>query len=250
MNVDEARVRVCRLDPAFALDVFDDAVAFLDDRGVLTQTPCCSIPSLFGACHEEPHSPGKRGYGTWPKTRWWWGGALGNTEGVTVAKLHRGKNVFLSREVADIVDPLCREELARAMDGALGAEATRIVRHLDAAGPSTTDDLKRELGLDGKAFHRGRDALLKRGAVLARSFTEEAGHDGHRHSGELRCWDHVATTVHAHPLGALLRAVVAAAVVLPVAEATSALTWRLPAEADGVERLRDGRLTVTDAAYR
>lgn len=251
MNVDERRVEACRLDPARRLIELEDALSFLHDRGMLTLTPCCALPSLFGACHEEPHSPGKRGYGTWPKTRWWWGGAVAAADGVIVAKLHRGKNLYLSSRVADLVDPLCREEVARARDGAYGEDPRRLLEHLVAAGPATTDDIKVELGFDAKQHQRARAALEKRGAVLSTGLTVDTGSEGgHLHTSELRVWDHVvATAAPADPRPALLAAVVAAAVVIHEREARRALQWDLPAEADGVERLEDGRLAATGALY-
>jgi hypothetical protein len=57
----ERRAYECRLTPDRALDTLDDAVEFLRDRGMLTRTTDCSLPSLYEACHEEPYKPGGRG---------------------------------------------------------------------------------------------------------------------------------------------------------------------------------------------
>jgi hypothetical protein len=249
--IDARRAEACKLDPAFKLVELEEAVAFVHDRGMLTLTPCCALPSLFGACHEEAHSPGKKGYGTWPKTRWWWGGAVAATDGVTVAKLHGGKNVYLSSRVTDLVDPLCREELARARDGAFGEDAQRLVELLVTAGPATTDEVKDALGFEAKAYQRARSTLERRGAIVSTGLTAETGGDGgHLHTSELRAWDHApATPAPSDPRPALLHAVVAAAVVISEKEARRALRWDLPAEADGVERMPDGRLAVTGAVY-
>jgi hypothetical protein len=54
----ERRERECRLIPELALQTLDEAEAFLHDRGLLTRNPSLSLPSLFGACHEEPYKPG------------------------------------------------------------------------------------------------------------------------------------------------------------------------------------------------
>ena len=51
--MEKRRAKVCRLDPTLALEEFEEAQGFLEDRGLLTLTACCSLPSLFGACHEE-----------------------------------------------------------------------------------------------------------------------------------------------------------------------------------------------------
>src|SRR5258708_11667020 len=78
----DKRDRVCRLRPEFALTSLVEAEQFLLDRGLLTLTPDCSLPSLFGACHEEPYAPGKPGFGQWPKTKGRAGYALASTTAV------------------------------------------------------------------------------------------------------------------------------------------------------------------------
>ena len=58
----------CRLTPDRALETFADAHDFLRDRGLLTRTPDCALPSLYEACHEDPYQPGGRGFASWPAT--------------------------------------------------------------------------------------------------------------------------------------------------------------------------------------
>ena len=62
----ERRAIACRLSPDRALLVtLEEAEAFLLERGLLTLTSSDSaLPSLFGACHEEPYAPGVRGFGS------------------------------------------------------------------------------------------------------------------------------------------------------------------------------------------
>ena len=230
-ELQQRRVEICRLEPQFALVELDDAIAFVHDRGLVTLTPCCSLPSLFAACHEEPHSPGKPGYGRYPKTRWWWGGALAEAEHVTATKLHGGKTLYLAPRLVDVVAPLCLESLADAKTGRFGEDAARIVGVLEAAGPSTTDDFKEELGLDARRYQRARTALEKHGAVLSRHVTVDADTGGHRHLSELRLWEHVPPRASAtidDRLIELLVAAVSAAVVLPKADARRAFTWTVP----------------------
>ena len=252
-DLEARRTEACRLDPALALDRLDEAVTFLDERGLLTLTPCCSLPSLFGACHEEPHSPGKPGYGQYPRTRWWWGGALAETPGVVPAKIHQGKTLYLSGRLVGLVDPLARAETAHAEAGEHGPVAARITAHLAAAGPSTTDDLKLELGLDPRAYQRGRRALERRGVVVSRHVTVDAAGGGHRHLAELARWDQLVDTLSDmtadEALAQLLVAAVEAAVVLPAREARQAFAWPIPeamvddaVTAGRVVRLPDGRL--------
>ncbi|OGN85922.1 MAG: hypothetical protein A3G84_07515 [Chloroflexi bacterium RIFCSPLOWO2_12_FULL_71_12] len=188
------RIRLCRLTADRALESVDDAEAFLHDRRMLTLVADSSLPSLFGATHEEPYAAVKAGFGSWPKTKWRWGGELAGRTGVLTAKIHRGKLVFLSREAASIADPLCRESLARAADGELGPEAATIVSHLAAAGPSSVDDLKTELGLDAKTLRSAREKLESSGAVVSKGTVVPAAIEpGHKHSSTLARWDQAFT---------------------------------------------------------
>ena len=183
------RTKACRLVPELSLDSFEEVPDFLEDRALLTLTPCCSLPSLFGACHEEPHSPGKGGYGQYPRTRWWWGGALAECPGVTATKLHRGTTLFLAGRLVRMVDPLCRAELSAAAAGDHGSDAARLVDHLGAAGPTTTEDLKVELGLTSSALRRLRRRLERVGAILPRHLRLDTPGGGHRHTSQLSRWD-------------------------------------------------------------
>ena len=59
----------CRLAPARALRSPDEAAEFLRDRGLLTRTTDCALPSLYEACHEEPYQAGGHGFASWPATK-------------------------------------------------------------------------------------------------------------------------------------------------------------------------------------
>jgi len=188
------RIRVCRLTADRALADIEHADAFLRDRRLLTLVPDSSMPSLFGATHEEPYAPGKAGFGSWPKTKWKWGGELAARPGVLTPKIHKGKLLFLSREAAAVVDPLCRESLDLAADGQMGTDAATIVRHLAVAGPSKVEDLKTELGLEAKALRSAREKLESAGAIVAREALVPVGIEpGHRHSSTLARWDQAWT---------------------------------------------------------
>ena len=244
------RTQACRLVPELRLDTFEDAPDFLEDRGLLTLTPCCSLPSLFGACHEEPHSPGKGGYGQYPRTRWWWGGALAECPGVTATKLHRGTTLFLSERLVRMVDPLCRTELSAAEAGDQGPDAARLVEHLRAAGPTTTEDLKVELGLTSSALRRLRSRLERVGVILPRHLRLDTPGGGHRHTSQLSRWDQVVPGAEPvrgvdEALADLVVAAVAAAVVAPEADVRRFFSWRLrPDLIDGA--VNDGRLVRVD----
>src|SRR6266508_709804 len=159
----------CRLTPDRALETLEDASA---------------LPSLFGACHEEPWSDAP-GFGSWPKTKYWWPAALP----ARATKLHKGKTLFVGDRVAHAIAPLCLSELDGAREGRHGEEERRFVEHLAAAGRSTTEELKEELALDTRTFRRTRARLERVGAVASRGLIFECEGEPHRHTSEFRLWD-------------------------------------------------------------
>ncbi len=215
----ERRAYECRLTPDRALASLDDAEAFLLDRGLLTRTADCALPSLFGACHEEPYAPGKPGFGQWPRTKFPWFGELGARGHLTLA-VHRGKSLLVTEAVARLLDPLCRAELSRLQDD-------RLLRHLAEAGPSELEDLQLELGLSPKELRRLRTPLERCGALVSRSVVYE---DPHRHTSVLSRWNQVLLEpAQDGGLDELLVAAVRAAVVAPEPEVPRWFPWPCPA---------------------
>jgi hypothetical protein len=250
------RTEVCRLSPAFALDTTDDALEFLADRQLLTLTASSALPSLFGACHEEPYAPGKGGYGRYPKTRWWWGGWLADEPGVVTTKLAKGRQLFLDRTLAEAISALPCRDLARAEAGELGDDAAALVALLAERGVTNVDDVKAALGWDAARLRRVRTKVERTGSVLASGLREDLDDGGHRHSAELRRWDDaMPATTSALPdaddmddaLAALVVAGVRAAVIAPEAEVRRWFSW--PVATAMIERLVDEQrvLRVEDA---
>jgi hypothetical protein len=205
----------CRLTPDRALGSLDEAEAFLHDRGLLTRTADCALPSLFAACHEEPYAPDKPGFGQWPRTKFPWFGELG-ARGYATLAVHRGKSLLVTDEVARLLDPLCRAELALREDDPL-------LRHLAEAGPSELDDLQLELGLAPKELRRLRAPLERCGALVARSVVYE---DPHRHTSLLSRWDQVLPEpADGGGLAEVIVAAVRAAVLAPEGEVGSWFPW-------------------------
>src|SRR5215475_11448868 len=64
----------------------------------------------------------------------------------------------------------------------------RLLDHLAAAGPSSIEDLRTELGLTRQELKSLRAPLERCGAIIARSLQVTAG-EGHLHSSELVRWD-------------------------------------------------------------
>jgi hypothetical protein len=228
-DLQRRRNHECRLTPDRALDSLDDAESFLLDRGLLTRTADCALPSLFGACHEEPYAPDKPGFGQWPRTKYPWFGELG-ARGYATLAIHRGKSLLVSPATAQLLDPLCRAELASREDDPL-------LRHLAEAGPSELADLQLELGLAPKELRRLRVPLERCGAVVARSVVYE---EPHRHTSVLARWDQRFPETAEGGLAELIVAAVRATVVAPERELPHWFPWW----EDGlVERLvHEGRL--------
>jgi hypothetical protein len=247
------RTERCRLAPAFALQTTDDALMFLADRKLLTLTPSSSLPSLFGACHEEPYAPGKGGYGQYPRTRWWWGGWLADEPGVVATKLARGRQLFMDRALAEQIAPLPRRELARADAGQLGDDAAQLVSFLGDYGVANVAEVKAALGWEAARLRRARSSVEKWGAVLSRGAREDIDEDGgHRHTAELQRWDHaIDAEIDGDADGALatlLTAGVRAAVIAPDTEVRRWFSWSVSTAQ--IDRLiADGRVERLDGGF-
>jgi len=224
-ELQERRAFECRLMPDRALETLDDAEAFLRDRGLLTRAADSALPSLFEACHEEPYARDKPGFGQWPATKFPWFAELG-ARGYLVLNVHRGKSLLVTEEIAALLDPICRAELAR-MEEADPAWAS-LLRHLADAGPSELEDLQTELSLTPKALKQLRHPLERCGAVVSRALVYE---EPHRHTSVLARWDQVRPEPcrqedPRRALRELVCAGVGAAVVAPEPELARWFSWR------------------------
>jgi hypothetical protein len=162
----ERRERDCRLLPDRALETLDEAEHFLLDRGLLTRNPSLSLPSLFGACHEEPYRAGAGGFGEWPSTKWPWSFELALRPGVVAPKIHLGKTLYLSPDTARLADPIIRDEIDRLRQA--DPDWARVLDHLVDAGPSTPADLCVELGPRTPTAEGDRAPLERCGAIVGR----------------------------------------------------------------------------------
>jgi hypothetical protein len=214
-----------RLTPDRALETLDEAADWVLERGPVTLLPSTSLPSLFVACHEEPYGAHGRGFGAWPRTKWWWSCAL-EERGLLYAKLLRGTGIFLSDQVAALADPLCRKELVRAEAGEYGEHAQRLVAHLAETGPSFADELTVELNIAPQPFRGVRRRLEQFGVVVARGM-RIAPDGGHRHVSDLYRWDQLRPTPSLQGgLADLVAAGVRAAVLAPEREVRSWFSWK------------------------
>lgn len=227
-ELQERRDHECRLIPERALETLAEAEAFLRDRGLLTRNPSGSLPSLFGACHEEPYKPGAGGFGEWPSTKWPWSFELALRPGVVAPKIHIGKTLYLSEETVGLVDPIVRAEIDRMTESDEGW--ARVLAHLAEAGPSTPDDLLVELGLPRKDLKAIRAPLERCGVVVTRWEDDQS---------VLHRWDQLVTrsTGGSPDLGRLVVATVRAAVVVPEREPARWFSWRWRWERGLLDRL-------------
>jgi hypothetical protein len=229
-ELEERRAYELRLTPDRALGSLDETLGFLRSRGLLTRTPDSALPSFFGACHEEPYLAGRGGFAERPATKYPWYFDLAERADVHELWIHNGKSVLLSGETRALADPILRAELARvereADDWAL------LLGHLTAAGPSTKEDLRVELGLKPKEVKLTLSPLLRVGAVV-------------RRGDEYLRYDQAYPSASAGGgLDELVVAAVRAAVVAPEPEvARKWFSWRWLFSDGDVDRLvAEGRL--------
>ena len=238
----DLRAFACRLNPARALRSLDEAAEFLADRGMLTRTTDCALPSLFEACHQPPYRAGRGGFADWPETAYPWFWELAQRDGVYELAIHRGKKLLVTEAIARLADPLCRAELARAEAGT--GDSARLVHHLAAAGPSAVGDLKVELEWDAARLRRARAPLERTGAVVSHGVTLPGAESGHVHSSVLARWDQVIPNASGQgSLGDVVVAAVRAAVLAPETEVAAWFSWTGKPDAALVEALvASGRL--------
>ena len=242
-ELEERRAFECRLTPDRALETLDDAVAFIADRGLLTRTTDCSLPGLHEACHEPPYKQGARGFGSWPRTKWWWGSELTRHPEVVAAKIHRGKTLFLSPPAAALADPICRSEILRMEAADEGWAA--LLRHLGNMGPSLLEDLQRELDLKPKELREIRSPLERCGAILGRTFKVDDDW-----VTELARWDHVVPESQTGGLDELVVAGVRAAVICSEREPKRWFSWMWLWDDGLINRLlADGRLVRPEPGW-
>jgi hypothetical protein len=236
------RAHACRLTPDRALETLDEAEQFLRERGLLTRTTCCSLPSLFEACHEEPYAAAKPGFGQWPRTKWGWSFALGRRPGAYALKTHhRRKTIYVTEAIARLIDPIVRDELERMTQA--DPNWGLVLDHLAAAGPSTAEDMKAELSLKPRELKAILYPLELCGTIVGRAVepTEEGMVEGF----EYVRWDDVFPdpAPRVNGIEELIVAGVRAAVLATEREVAGWFPWKWRLEPGLAERLvNEGRL--------
>jgi hypothetical protein len=221
----ERRTYECRLVAQRALESLSEAHDFLLARGMLTRTADSALPSLFGACHEEPYLAGGIGFAAWPATKYPWFWELAQKDRVIELSIHGGKSILLSDAVAALVDPICRAALERHESA--GGDPGRLLHHLVEMGPSELADVKLELGWSASRLRKARAPLQRAGALVSHGLTLRAQSGGHAHTSVIARWDQVfPETSGRGGLEDLVVAGVRAAVVAPEDELDHWFSWR------------------------
>jgi hypothetical protein len=247
-ELQERRAFLCRLTPDRALETIEDAEDFLCDRGMLTRTTDSSLPSLFEACHEDPYAPDKPGFGQWPKTKWSWSFVLPTRPNVYALKIHhRRKTLYVSDEIARVLDPILRAEIERMTQN---PEWALLLDHLADAGPSTADDLKTELGLRPTDLKKILYPLELCGVIVNRAIDPRK--DGEVEGFEYLRWDQLfsETTNGDSRIDNFVVAAVRAAVVATEREVPKWFAWRWRFEDDLLDHLvSEGRLVRPEPGW-
>ena len=256
-ELEERRAYLCRLTPDRALTDLDEAAEWIVDRGMVTITEDCSLPSLFTACHEEPYKPGAKGFGSWPKTKYWWSIALTRRPELVHPRLqqashdgghrHRCAQCHPERDcLADVLHQHRHLHVAGGRLARLEGEEQRLADYLAAAGPSLLEEVREELGVDAGALRRLRGRLEKVGAVVSREVVLE---DPHRHTSELRRWDQLFPRPTRGGIEELVDAGVQAAVLAREDEVKRWFTWTVePSGLQGLARPASGWVAAPPSA--
>jgi hypothetical protein len=134
--------------------------------------------------------------------------------------------VIVSAEVARLLDPICRAELARMHAEDPGCR--RLLDHLAAAGPASAEDLPRELRMKRQEVKALRYPMERCGAIVSRSLHVTAGED-HPHVSHIARWDQVypdgADRDPRQALKDLVAAGLHAAVIAPERELRRWFSW-------------------------
>jgi hypothetical protein len=210
-----------RLVPGSALRDLEDAGGFLEQMGLLTQTPHPYLPSLFGAAQGKPAKPGAGGFGQWPEHAWGWAGELAEREDVLLSKVILGKRTLIHQRLWPVVDAAVRDRQPQSKD------AQALVKVLEKQPSVRTDELRELAGKGGpdgkKPYQRAMDELEGGGLLLCRPVVV----DNHKHVALAELWNVRFPTPLSKTRGpqGLITAAIAAAGPVPYREALKWFPW-------------------------
>jgi hypothetical protein len=171
-----------RLTPGRALRDLDDAANFLEEMGVLLQTPHPYLPSLFGAAQGKPYKPGVAGFGHWPAHAWSWAGELAERDDVLMTKVILGQRTLVHRRLWKALDSAVREIEPSTPDAAV------IVDILRKRKSVRTDDLLSLTGFEGKLAKKRYDKAMTQLQWVGTVICTPALVDNHKHVAIAELW--------------------------------------------------------------
>jgi len=181
------RTRRHRLGPGQALRDLDDAAAFVEEMGLVLQTPHPYLPSLFGAVQGKPAKAGVGGFGDWPEHAWSWAGELAEREDMLLTKTVLGRRTLVHRRLWAALDAAVR---GRAVQGGGKDDEQRILGVLAKVERLRTDVLRDRAGFPAgstgtKVFQKAMGRLESLGLVLSRPVLV----DQHKHVAIAELWE-------------------------------------------------------------
>lgn len=248
-NLDTERASRHRLGPDRALRDLGDAASFLEEMGLLVQTPHAYLPSLFGAAQGEPHKPGAAGFGQWPGHAWHWAGELAERADVLLTKVLLGRRTLVHQRLWKTLDSVVRQLEPLTKD------AQAIIEALEKHRLSRTDELRTLAGFEGgagkKRFDKAMAQLCWSGQVICKPALVGA----HQHVAIAQLWSTRFPKPLGKPLGpgAFIAAAIEAAGRAPQHEVLKWWAWPRPMVegalaallASGEIRLKNGLLSRT-----
>ncbi len=195
----EVREQEHRLRPSLRLRTLDEIQRFIHSRGIVSVFGGNELPSVINVILGREWKPSKKGFTSWED--WWSIKISGESAGHALAKLDRERDILgtrifrrsktlVSRELWPILDPIVKhhQQLAAKHEILSGLER-KILKLLDAEGPTRTDHLRAHLKLEGKTFtnrfHRALSRLESYGLIVG---YEDPKPERHLHANIWQLW--------------------------------------------------------------
>ncbi len=195
----EVREQEHRLRPSLRLRTLEEIREFIHSRGIVSVFGGNELPSVINAILGREWKPSKKGFTSWED--WWSIKISGESAGHALAKLDRDRGILgtrifrsgktlVSKELWSILDPIVKhhQELAAKHEILSGLE-WKILKLLDAKGPTRTDHLRAPLKLEGKTFtnrfHRALSRLESYALIVG---YEDPKPERHLHANIWQLW--------------------------------------------------------------
>jgi hypothetical protein len=225
-----------RLLPGKALRNLKDAGEFLEEMGILLQTPHPYLPSLFGAAQGEPAKPGVEGFGQWPEHAWSWAGELAKRDDVLMTKVLLGQRTLVHERLWKALDAAVRGVKAQSTD------EQAIVEALQSHDSMRTDRLPALAGFGSKPsrkhYTKAMSELQWTGVVLC----TPALVDNHKHVAIAELWTKKFPQALAKSQGIadFVKACIEAAGTVPRRDVLQWFRWPRPQIDAAIEQLISG----------